>query len=57
MLETRVRVSNKFWVIFHFLRQKSDKLYPQIIVSKLISKNFTCFPVKIVRIIAIFERE
>ena len=37
-------VSNKLWVILHFLRPK----------TAIISKNFTSFPVKIVEIIAIF---
>ena len=59
-LEIRVRVTNIFWVIFHFLKPKSaifTYLFPKIIVSNPIFRNFTCFPVRIAGIITIFERE
>ena len=57
-------VSNKFWVQFYLLRTKSAiwktsfayKLL-QIIVSKLISKHFFCFPAKSNWFIAIFGLE
>ena len=47
-------VCNYFLVIFCFLKSKSaifTYLFPQIIVSKLISKNFACFSLKIVGVI------
>ena len=55
---TGVRVSNQFWVIFHFSRPKPAKFtcqFSQITVPKLISRNFTWLPAKIVGIIAIFD--
>ena len=51
-------MSNQFCVIFDFISPKSAKFtceIPQIAVSKLISKNFTCSAVNIVGIIANFD--
>ena len=54
--ETRVRVSYRLWVILNLLMTKSAIFtceFPQVIVSKLISKHLMCFPVRIVGIFGI----
>ena len=62
--ETRVRVFNKIWVWFYFLRTKpaTKKLFLHINCLKsffpnLTSEHFTCFPENVVRIIAVFGLE
>ena len=48
-LRVELRVSNKFWVIFHFLRLESaifTYLFPPITASKLIFEEFYMFSSK-----------